>query len=250
MYRFWNFLGVLALICAGLAHAGGAYAQSGDDDWVPPWEWVTVVHPCFLEYTPSGGNTCTREILGLPPEMEPEPVRKTLFEQCQERGGEFFQGYCHLPEDDIPLPWEPGYPYAHQNASLVHIGDRLNAQSTTADQNSEISANRDAVIQLTQVAATQQAALVARQAQMESSFNNRFDEVSTGVALAMALSAPALSGNKRFSLSGGFGHFDSNSAVGATGLFRLNQEWLFSIGGGTGLEKGVVGVKAVVTREW
>ena len=68
-----------------------------------------------------------------------------------------------------------------------------------------------------------------------------------GVALAMAMQAPPLRGDKNFAVSIGYGHYKDAGALGFSGSWRVAEQAFFSIGGGFGIETTTAGGRASVT---
>lgn len=71
------------------------------------------------------------------------------------------------------------------------------------------------------------------------------------LAVAAALSAPAWLGDKEnFSLSGGLGFSDGETAIGATGLLRFNQTLSGYLGGATSTDGDAWAGKAGLRIGW
>ena len=68
-----------------------------------------------------------------------------------------------------------------------------------------------------------------------------------GVALAMAMQAPPLRGDKNFAVSIGYGHYKDAGALGFSGSWRVAEQAFFSIGGGFGIETTTAGGRASLT---
>lgn len=75
------------------------------------------------------------------------------------------------------------------------------------------------------------------------------DELREGVAIAVALDAPSLSADKKFSLSVGYGHFEGGNAMAVGGVVRVREDIFLSLGGGLGLDETSGAAKAVLTFE-
>ena len=89
----------------------------------------------------------------------------------------------------------------------------------------------------------------ALEANAQSVRNNAEDirRNAEGVALALAMTAPSLRTDQKFSFSAGYGSFDSGSAVAISTSMRLSEKILLSLGGGIGLDSSVGGGKAIFT---
>lgn len=89
----------------------------------------------------------------------------------------------------------------------------------------------------------------ALEANAQSVRNNAADirRNTEGVALALAMSAPNLRSDQKFSFSAGYGNFDSGSALAISSSLRLSEKISISLGGGIGLDSSVGGGKAVFT---
>ena len=76
---------------------------------------------------------------------------------------------------------------------------------------------------------------------------NDIAENRDGVALAMAMHAPPLRGDKNFAVSIGYGHYKDAGALGFSGSWRVAEQAFFSIGGGFGIETTTAGGRASIT---
>ena len=68
-----------------------------------------------------------------------------------------------------------------------------------------------------------------------------------GVAIAMAMSAPSVRIDQRFSVSMGYGNLRESNAPAVSNSFRIGEKILLSVGGGVGLDNWVGGGKAILT---
>jgi autotransporter adhesin len=80
-------------------------------------------------------------------------------------------------------------------------------------------------------------------------------KANTGTAIALALGGMAnLQPGRRFALSGGWGNFQGNNAlgVGATGLLYDSKSYavVLNAGVGFGVDTNVVGTRGVVSLQW
>ena len=68
-----------------------------------------------------------------------------------------------------------------------------------------------------------------------------------GVAIAMASQAPPLLFNEKYSLTAGYGYFDTSNAFGFAGSFRMTPNIYVSVGGGIGMDTSIGGGRASIT---
>lgn len=137
------------------------------------------------------------------------------------------------------------------NARILQISAR-----ELAGVKSQTEANADAVGRSSQYTAQNVAAIADNSARINglavdiAAINNNTRGIrrnAEGIAIAMASSAPPLRIDQRFSVSLGYGNFDSGNAVAVSSSFRLGQGISLTLGGGFGLESNAGGGKAVLT---
>src|SRR5262249_47296413 len=77
-----------------------------------------------------------------------------------------------------------------------------------------------------------------------NTLNQRIDKVSEGVAIAMSVQNPVLTGGDRFGVAVNFGDFAGNNAVGAAAVGIINQNVF-----GGGEKFGVTGAFGVSNNQ-
>lgn len=90
-------------------------------------------------------------------------------------------------------------------------------------------------------------------ADIENLYNELDDleeEMSEGIALSMAMQAPAVSQGKRFALSTGGGTYNGESALAGSVGIRLSENWQVNAAAGAGLRTGKFGARAGITFEY
>ena len=137
------------------------------------------------------------------------------------------------------------------NARILQISAR-----ELATVKSQAEANADAVGRSSQHTAQNVAAIAGNSDRINglavdiAAINNNTRGIrrnAEGIAIAMASSAPPLRIDQRFSISLGYGNFDSGNAVAVSSSFRLGQGISLTLGGGFGLESNAGGGKAILT---
>lgn len=68
-----------------------------------------------------------------------------------------------------------------------------------------------------------------------------------GVAVAMSVYSPPLLVGRKFSMTLGYGHFESGGAVGLSSNVRVNNDLFLSLGAGLGLDHSSTGARAAIT---
>lgn len=79
----------------------------------------------------------------------------------------------------------------------------------------------------------------------------RIDENREGVAMALAVAGTlSLPPGKNFALTGNWGTFEGDNALGFSGTARISKNLYFNAGIGSGLSRGTTGGRAGFTALW
>ena len=108
----------------------------------------------------------------------------------------------------------------------------------TTDQNGNIAADYSLSSGL-----TSNANLIARNQQ-------DIQDNRAGIAAAFALDTAYVPVGKKFAINGGYGFYDSESAIGASAGYRLNDAWQIDAGVASGMNNGGTGGRVGFSAAW
>jgi hypothetical protein len=136
------------------------------------------------------------------------------------------------------------------SSSLGQVKTQTNMMSSMASQTvvrlDEMSGRLD---QTNAVVQQHGKALEAMSSKLQS-MDGRIDTANEGVAMALALKAPAVAADKTFAVSGGWGTFEGENAFAMSGAVRANDYLQVDAGVAVGASDGSVGGRAGATLSW